>query len=128
MTDQLSSEDFAAIRGLSAEARQDYLVGAAVQDESVWILSSDQGMVMMSSDGEQCLPIWPHPDFAAEWATGDWGDCSPDAVDLQSWQERWLPGMEADGVAVAVFPATDEETVVMDPRELLDLIESHRQG
>lgn len=119
MNETLNPEDFQAIKGLPAEARHDYFVATIVRDEAVWILSSDQGMVMMSSGGEQCLPVWPHPDFAAEWATGDWRDCSPDAVDLESWLERWLPGMEADDVSVAVFPASEEETVVMDAGDLL---------
>ena len=128
MSYTLSAEDFREVAGKSADERYDYLLDTIVREEKVWILSSDKGMVMMSSDGEQCLPVWPHPDFASEWATGDWEDCSPDSVDLQSWLERWLPGMEADGVTLAVFPATDEETVVVDPREMLELLQERQQG
>lgn len=128
MSYTLSDADFSAVAGKSADDRYDYLLDTIVREEKVWILSSDQGMVMMSSDGEQCLPVWPHPDFASEWATGDWEDCSPDSVDLQSWLERWLPGMEADGVTLAVFPAADEETVVVDPREMLELLQERQQG
>lgn len=128
MSYTLSTEEFRDLAGKSADGRYDYLLDTMMREERVWILSSDQGMVMMSSEGEQCLPVWPHPDFAAEWATGDWADCSPEPVDLQSWLERWLPGMEADGVVLAVFPTTDEETVVIDPPAMRELLEERQQA
>lgn len=128
MSYTLSTEDFRDIAGRSADERYEYLLDTLMRDEKVWILSSDQGMVMMSSEGEQCLPVWPHPDFAEDWATGDWADCSPEPVDLRSWLDRWLPGMEADGVVLAVFPTTDEETVVIEPPEMRELLEERQQA
>ena len=128
MSYTLSAGDFRDVAGRSADERYDYLLDTMVSEGRVWILSSDKGMVMMSSEGEQCLPVWPHPDFAADWATGDWADCSPEAVDIQSWRERWLPGMEADGVVLAVFPTTDEETVVIAPPEMQELLQARQQA
>ena len=128
MSYTLSAEDFRAVADQSAEERHDYLLDTVVREAKVWILSSDKGMVMMSSEGEQCLPVWPHPDFAADWATGDWEDCSPEPVDLQAWTERWLPGMENDELTLAVFPTSDEETLVIPPGEMLQLIQARQQA
>ena len=120
MSETLSQQQRDAVLGLSADKRYDYFVGKVVETGQVWSLRSDKGWVMVSTDGAQCLPVWPHPDFARDWATGDWADCQPVSIDLKAWTERWLPGMQEDEIAVAVFPSADEQGVVVEPEELLD--------
>lgn len=118
MSKSLSHDEFHAISGSSADERYDYFVDAVIQWQQVWTLSSDKGTVLMSSEGEDCLPVWPHSDFASQWATGDWSDCSPMSIDLPAWLERWLPGLEEDGLVIAVFPGTEEEGIVVAPQDL----------
>ena len=127
MSQTMSSEDFEAVSRMSADARFDHLVGEVLTNETVWTLRSEKGLVIMSSEGEQCLPVWPHPDFAAAWATGDWADCEPFEVDLSAWVERWLPGMKEDGLSLAVFPVGDAETPVVEPEEMKAAIQSRQQ-
>ena len=91
----------------------------AVAAGEVWSLRSDEGWVEVSSeDGEPCMPVWPHPDFAAEWATEGWSDCRPEAIELKAWLTRWTPGLARDGVMLVVFPGEDEEGMVLPPAEL----------
>lgn len=124
MSYPLSDRDYDAVLRLSAEDRYDYFVDKVVEGDQVWSLKGADGWVVMTSeDGEECLPVWPHPDFAAAWATGEWADCEPTAVDLDAWLERWTPGMEKDGTMLAVFPRSDEEGLVVPPGEVRESIE-----
>ncbi len=119
----MSPEEHKALSEMSAEERYDYLMEAIVENEQVWTLKSDEGMVLMSAEGAECLPIWPHAEFAKEWASGNWADCSPSSIDLDSWMARWLPGMEEDGYSLAIFPSANEEGIVITPRELREALE-----
>lgn len=119
----MSPDDLKTLTHLSAEERYDYLLDTLVNSEQIWTLKNDDGVVLMSSDGDECLPIWPHAELAAEWASGDWADCAPTAIDLDAWMTRWLPGMEADGYALAIFPSLNAEGIVLSPRELKDELE-----
>lgn len=118
MSYTLNRADRDDVPALSANERHDYFVEKILEGGKVWTLGSDRGMVMMSSDGEECLPVWPHPDFAAAWASDDWSDCEPVPVELDAWLERWLPGMQSDEVVLAIFPGSGEDTMVVDPGEL----------
>ena len=100
---------------LSAEKRHAYLLTQVTLNQKIWILTDEHGCVMLNSEDEDCVPIWPAEQFAKYWATGDWADCSPLAIPLQDWFDRWTKGLEGDGVSIAVFPNPDEEGVVVFP-------------
>ena len=68
--------------------------------------------------GQACIPIWPHPGFAAVWAVSDWADCKPKAIKLDVWWERWTAGLEGDDTVLAIFPVTEGEGMVLTPTEL----------
>ena len=118
----LSAQQLDTLPTLPAQSRYDFLLKAIVENQTVWTLSSDQGVVLMSSDGDDCLPIWPAAEFAQQWASDDWSDCEPLAIDLDAWQQRWLPGMQQDGLVIAVFPGQREEGIVLEPLDLLEAL------
>ncbi len=127
MTYTLSDSEFNTVSLLSPEGRYDYFVEKVIAGGEVWSLESDEGWVVMTSDeGEECLPVWPHQDFAAEWASGEWADCKPAAVALRDWIERWTPGMTKDGTLLAVFPDDNSEGTIVTPTELLQSLEAQR--
>lgn len=128
MTYHLTRSEFDAAAMLSAEGRYDYFVEKIVAGGEVWSLSSEEGWVVMrSEEGEECLPVWPHEDFAAQWASGEWGDCTPAAIGLDAWVDRWTPGMEKDGTLLAIFPDEHSEGTIVTPGELLHSIEAQRK-
>ncbi|MFB9885071.1 DUF2750 domain-containing protein [Balneatrix alpica] len=120
---QLSSAQLQKIRNLPAVDRYDYFLRKVIDWEQIWSLKSAEGWVAMSADGLDCIPVWPHPDFAKEWATDDWADCQPEAVSLDVWLERWTPGLTQDNTYVAIFPNGDDEEVVMSAEELEEALE-----
>jgi hypothetical protein len=127
MSYTLSDSDRSVVALLSADGRYDYFVEKAVAGGEVWSLQCDDGWVtMLSHDDEECLPVWPHRDFAQQWATGEWSDCVPTAVPLDTWLQRWTPGMEQDGTLLVVFPHSDEEGTIVTPTELGSALEKAR--
>lgn len=105
---------------LSADERYQYFLESVAQTGEVWSLRSRKGWVMMSSEAEECLPVWPCAELASDWIDGDWADCSPVSIPLDRWLDRWLPGMRRDGIALAVFPNMDDEGMVVGPEVLRD--------
>ena len=121
MSHRLTDRERLAVALLPADRRYDYFVSKVVAEGQVWSLRNSQGWVVMSSEeGDECLPVWPYSEFAAEWISGEWADCSPASVPLDTWLERWTPGMERDGSMLAVFPNEAEEGIVVTPGELGD--------
>lgn len=109
------SKDMNEILQMPAEKRHAYLLTQVTLNKQIWILTDEHGCVMLNSDDEDCVPIWPAQEFADYWATGDWAACTPKAIPLQDWFDRWTDGLEGDGVCIAVFPNPDEEGIVIFP-------------
>ncbi len=105
------------IQQSSAEKRLSYSVEEIKNNKEIWILTDEHGCVMLNTDDEDCVPIWPNEEFAKDWATGEWADCAPQSIELSVWQERWTSGLEDDQVAIAVFPNPGEDGLVLDPDE-----------
>ncbi len=120
MTYQLSSEEFQTIQAQDAEQRYHHFLQQAVTQGEIWILKDQEGCVSLSADDEDCIPVWPHPDYARAWAGDEFADCETYAVPLKTWLDRWVKGMHEDGVAVAVFPLADTDGVVEDPETVAD--------
>ncbi len=123
MTYKLNDKQFDSVSQLADDQRFDYFLKKVADWEDIWSLHSTEGWVELSSaDGEVCLPIWPHPDFAAAWAVDDWADCQPKAIKLDIWLERWTEGLTKDDTVLAVFPVEEEEGLVLTPAELEEAI------
>ena len=120
MTYKVTEKQIASISNLAAHERYDYFLKKVSDWEEIWSLHSPEGWVEFSADGEICLPLWPHPDFAQQWAVGDWSDCKPKAIALDVWLERWTKGLEGDETVLAVFPVNEEEGYILSPQELHD--------
>ena len=119
MSYRLNEKQRVSVSSLPADERYEHFLQKVTGWEELWGLSDQDGCVMLSTDdGEECIPVWPHPDYATEWATDEWAECQPFKIDLKAWMERWLPGMAEDGFLVAVFPAGDGEGVIVEPAEL----------
>ena len=105
------------IAQFTPEQRLSFLVKECVTHQQVWILTDQDGCVMLNTEDEDCTPVWPNEEFAQAWATGEWSECEPKAIDLKTWHSRWTQGLEDDDVAIAVFPSEDEEGLVISAQE-----------
>lgn len=122
MTYALDHAEFQRISRLPAAERLDEFIARVALHQQVWGLRSAGGWAVVDAEGEDCFPVWPHPDYASAWAVGDLADCTPQAIALDAWLKKWTPGMEADGTLVLVFPTNDDddEGLVMEPGELAE--------
>lgn len=106
------------ITAMTPEARYDYLVEQVKEHKELWTLQDHDGCVMLTTEEEDCIPMWPSEEAAKLWAVDEWKECQPLAIPLNEWQERWVSGMEDDDLFVAVFPVVDDLGVVIPPYEL----------
>lgn len=118
----LNAEDIKKVTKLDAEQRYDYFVNAVVDLEQIWILMDDEGFVLVTAEGEQCIPVWPHAELADLWIEGELAGCQSKAVDISTWLDKWTTGLNGDELSVAVFPHAEEPGVVISPTELSETL------
>ncbi|MFC3852357.1 DUF2750 domain-containing protein [Salinispirillum marinum] len=127
MTMAITEHERLALATATAQTRFDHCLSQAISSATVWTLRGDDGGVLMSSEGHSCVPIWPDAEFAAEYAEEDWADCAPYAIPLNAWMDRWLPGLQKDGLRVVVFPDAAEEGIVIAPKDLKKSLQALQQ-
>ncbi len=117
----LSEAAFSATVSLVGSERFAHFLRQAITERHVWGLRDSRGWAgIAGSRGESCFPIWPHPRFAEACAVEDWATHTPAAIRIEDWIENWLPALDADGAAVAVFPNPQGSSVIVSGAELQD--------
>jgi len=125
MSKALDQHQYKDILNLAADKRLKYLLKTVTQQQEIWILIDDIGCVMLNSDEEDCVPVWPNKEFAEAWATGEWQHCHAEKLTLDKWFDRWTPGLLEDELSVAIFPNQSEEGIILFADEFAD--ELHQQ-
>ena len=118
MTYSLTQNEINAALALSNHQRYQHFLDKVAEHGEIWSLANADGWVTLTSEGDNCLPIWPHPEYAKQWATNDWADCVPKSVKLDIWLERWTKGLTADETLLVVFPNLKEEALLVEPKDL----------
>ena len=113
----LTKEQRDNINKLSSEERLKYCIKEIAQHKKIWILTDEHGCVMLNTEEEEGVPVWPHEEFAQEWATGEWSHCKAESISTSKWFSRWTTGLEDDELSVVVFPDVREEGVLLFPDE-----------
>lgn len=116
MTWELTDEEMATTSALSAEERYKYFIDKTLEHEEMWSLKNDEGWVLGEATDEfEAIPVWPHPKFAKQCATGAWADHDAESISLKVFVERFVPGMMEDKRVLAIFEVPDGEAFVTDP-------------
>lgn len=118
MTLTVSDQEFAAVSALPPAERYAHFVKRAVDTEEVWTLRGQEGWVLAGDPARELIPVWPHPRYAAACASGEWEGAEPTRIALDDWLAAWLPGIERDERAVAVFPVPDGPGALAEPARL----------
>jgi len=113
----LTPELITTIEEYDEQKRLKYLLEAVIKNREIWILVDEHGCMMLNTEDQDCVPVWPNKAFAQNWITDDWKDCEAEAISLNKWQSRWIPGLEEDELAIVVFPNQAEEGLVLFPNE-----------
>lgn len=83
----------------------------------VFILNDSDGCVMLTSDDEEGVPVWPTASLASMWADQEWSGCEPKAISLEVWLARWTNGLSRDFLNVIIAPVPGEESELMAPED-----------
>ncbi len=113
----LTAELIATIEKYDEQKRFKYLLEQVISNREIWILVDEHGCMMLNTEDEDCVPVWPNKEFAENWITDDWQACKAQAISLSKWQSHWTVGLEEDELAIVVFPNQAEEGLVLFPDE-----------
>jgi len=114
----LTNEQIESTRKMTVEQRLNYFLNQVREKGEIWILTDEHGAVMLTTEDEDCIPVWPSAEFAELWATGEWQGFEPKAITLKHWLNKWTMGLEDDEIAVVVFPVSEDDGLVLDAVEL----------
>lgn len=107
---------------LSPDERMSRTLSRIREAGEVWILKDEDGCVMLTTDDEDGVPVWPDKGLATLWATDEWEDCEPMSISLKDWLSKWVPGMIQDGLMVMICPVPAEEGEVIEPQEMAEAL------
>lgn len=114
----ISNEQLNTIEKYDEEKRLSYLLQQVISNQEIWILADEHGCVMLNTEDEDCVPVWPNEEFAQRWATEEWQHCKAEAISLNKWYSRWSTGLADDELALVTFPNQDNQGLVLFPEEL----------
>ena len=118
MAQQDNQPDINDVKKYNEEQLYAFFVSEAIAAGQIWILMDEYGSVMLNTDDEDCVPVWPSQTLAQAWATGEWDHCKAESISISTWHSRWTGGLEEDGFAVVVCPIEDQEGLVIYPEDL----------
>jgi len=113
----ISTEQLNTIETYDEEKRLSYLLQQAVSNKEIWILADEHGCVMLNTEDQDCVPVWPNEEFAQRWATDEWQHCKAEAISLKKWYSHWSTGLFDDELALVTFPNQDNQGLVLFPEE-----------
>ena len=56
----ISTEQLNTIEKYDDEKRLSYLLQQVVSNKRIWILADEHGCMMLNTDDEDCVPVWPN--------------------------------------------------------------------
>ena len=117
MSAPLDAQQVKMIQQYDAQKRYTYLIKEVLKNKQIWLLVDEHGCVMLNTEEEDCVPVWPNKEFAQAWATEEWSHCTAEAISLEKWHNRWTHGLESDELAIVVFPDQNNEGLIFFPDE-----------
>ena len=118
MSEKLQPTLVEQIQAYDDEKRATYFFKEVVLNNKIWILTDEHGCVMLNTEEDDCIPVWPNEEFAQAWATDEWQACQAESISLNKWFSRWSHGLADDQLAVVVFPNQAEQGLVFFPDEI----------
>src|SRR4051812_41763518 len=115
---QVHDKEFAALIEMPAQQRYGVFVRRVADWQEVWGLRTAAGWVLVADEnGAELVPVWPHKRFADACADPAKQEYAA-AIPLNDWLNKWLPGMNADGRRVAVFPIPSGKGIAVSSEQL----------
>ena len=124
MSYTLNEKHMSNVLALPAQERLEYFIGRVADWEEVWGLKDDSGWASSADNGGvMSIPFWPHLKFAELCNSDLWKGNIPTPISLIDFMSKWLPGLNNDGLKVAVFPTPSGKSIQLEPSVLLEQLE-----
>lgn len=105
---------------LPARERAELLVDRVLESKVIWGLMGAEGWIMVDSETQTCLPLWPDEASVAFWQRKDLPDSKPQAIALDEFTGTWLPGLKKNQIGLVLFPSGSlREGIVTSADELM---------
>ncbi|WP_163931809.1 DUF2750 domain-containing protein [Paraferrimonas sp. SM1919] len=104
------------------ELRLKHLLNAVKASNKIWILTDADGCMMLNTEDEDCVPIWPSEETAKTFAIDEWQHCQPQQISVAKWKSRWSYGLADDELAIVIHPDSEGNGVILDPLEFDQLL------
>lgn len=131
MTYSLSEKQVENILQFNCEQRYDYFLNKVADWGELWILVNDDQLFLKlysEDDDLDYVPVWPHQRFAESYAANLDEPLQPRKLELDTFFERWLPGLSRDGLSINIFPVQDENVLIVTPAEFREDLEARLAG
>jgi hypothetical protein len=117
-SDDIPAGEVARLRGLKGPGRLLTTIDTVASTGVLWVWGDDEDTLFTEdADGITVLPVWPWAALAEAEAAGDDPAEHPIEVKLDRFLDVWLPQLEEDGDAIAVFPSEGRIAVTLTPDE-----------
>jgi hypothetical protein len=115
---------------ISSHERHERFLQRIVAAREVWGLKSNDGWALTRSstdatEARKIIPFWSDRAYARQCAKDEWSHYDATPIPLDVFIERWLPGLEKDGVLAGTNWNAKLCGYEIDPAELLLQIEKH---
>lgn len=87
------------------EDRHALFFASVLAADAVWTVGDEAGVPAgETADGRRAMPFWSSPSRVARVrrTVPAYGALQPVRLSLTQWREQWLPGLERDGLLVAL--------------------------
>jgi hypothetical protein len=96
---------------LDSAERYGYLIRKVADFETIYLIADNDDMfVMIGSDGNNVIPVWPEKEFAELFLTDDWKEYKVVEYSVNEFMDL-LDDLEKDKIELAGFPNQDLNTV-----------------
>lgn len=112
------------ISSLGPDDRYSYFIRHIVDFGEVWGLYQEGWALAADDDKQQAIPFWPEEYFADMCSIGVWKGYVPQAIKLKDFIEKWLPGMQKDGMLAAIFQNARGQAMFISPLKILEDIQA----
>ena len=116
MSEKLSSSLVEEIQTYDDEKRAKYFFKEVVLNNKIWILTDEHGCVMLNTEEDDCVPVWPNEEFASVLliARTDYLENNPELV------KNWLKSHKE--TVVWINSNADENKEIKMIPEMLNLL------
>lgn len=118
MNNVLTEQQIETVSNMSEEALYRYFIEQTVERQQVWGLRDEDGFVQLGTNGQVCLPVWPHEELALQCAMDEWEGCEPVAIPVQLWASHWLANMNKKGAWLTICPNEYDMCLVCEPLDV----------